>query len=270
MSTVGAAHNVRVLGSGETTVVLGHGYGTDQSVWRHLVPHLVDQYKVLLYDNMGAGSTNPDYYDFDRYSSIEGYAYDLLAILEEFNVQKCIYVGHSLTAMVATAASIFRPDLFHKIIMIAASPKMANSEDYFGGFEQKELDQMRAGMERNKMSFDLGRAALVLGCDMDSEAVQEFSRMLFNVRPDIALSVGHLLHTFDMRPFLPQVMVPCHIIQSSKDVYVPQSLGEYIHKNLGGKSIVEVMPTEGHLPHLSAPEITIPVLLRHIHHDIAD
>ncbi|KAL3640266.1 putative esterase d14l [Castilleja foliolosa] len=240
------------------------------SIWKHLVPHLVDHYKVFLYDTMGAGSTNPDYFDFYHYSSIEGYAYDLIAILEEFNVQKCIYVGHSLTAMVATAASIFRPDLFHKLIMLAASiPEILNSGDYFGGFEQKYLDQIRAGMEKNKICHDLGKAALVVGCDMDSEAVQEYSRTLFNVLPDIALSVVRLLHALDMRPFLPQVTVPCHIIQSSKDVCVPQSVGEYIHKNLGGKSIVEVMPTEGHLPHLSAPEVTIPVLLRHIHHDIA-
>ncbi|KAL3643803.1 Strigolactone receptor KAI2d12 [Castilleja foliolosa] len=270
MSTVGSAHNVRVLGSGETTVVLGHGYGTEQSVWKHLVPHLVDQYKVLLYDNMGAGSTNPDYYDFDRYSSIEGYAYDLIAILEEFNVRKCIYVGHSLTAMVATAASIFRPDLFHKLIMIAASPRVVNSSGYYGGFEQKEIDQIRAGMVKNNVVHDLGRAALIVGCDMDSEAAQEFSRTLFNVRPDIALSVFNMVHTYDMRPFLAQVTVPCHIIQSSKDICVPQSVGEYLHKNIGGKSIVEVMSTEGHLPHLSAPEVTIPVLLRHIHHDIAE
>ncbi|GFQ01936.1 probable esterase kai2 [Phtheirospermum japonicum] len=314
MSTVGAAHNVRVLGSGETTVVLGHGYGTEQSVWKHLVPHLVDQYKVLLYDNMGAGSTNPDYYDFERYSTLEGYAYDLLAILEEFNVQKCIFVGHSLTAMAATAASIFRPDLFHKLIMISASPRsfpwgwvlgggsldsggglslfnhcsmryhndcflylrrsrvvgLVNSGDYFGGFEQKDLDQVRVGMESNRRSLAMGMAPLVLGCDMDSEAMQEFCRTLFNIRPDIAQSIVHLIHTFDMRPFLSQVTVPCHIIQSSKDVFVPQSVGEYLHKNLGGKSIVEVISTEGHLPHLSAPEVTIPVLLRHIHHDIAD
>lgn len=123
MGVVEAAHNVRVIGSGETTVVLGHGFGTDQSVWKQLVPHLVDEYRVILYDNMGAGTTNPDYFDFDRYATLEGYAYDLLAILEEFNVEKCIFVGHSLSSMTGAIASIFRPDLFHKIIMISASPR---------------------------------------------------------------------------------------------------------------------------------------------------
>ncbi|KAL3640314.1 Strigolactone receptor KAI2i [Castilleja foliolosa] len=267
---VEAAHNVRILGSGETTVVLGHGFGTDQSVWRYLVPHLVDHYKVLLYDNMGAGTTNPDYFDFDRYETLDGYAYDLLAILQEFNVQKCIFVGHSLSSMTGAIASVFRPDLFSKLIMIAASPRFLNSGDYLGGFEQADIDQLCNGIESNYKSWVTGFAPLVVGGDMDSMAVQEFSRTLFNMRPDIALSVFRTIFTFDLRPFLASVTVPCHIVQSSNDLAVPVHVAEYIRQSVGGKSIVEVMNTDGHLPQLSSPEIVIPVLLRHIQQDIAD
>ncbi|KAJ6833014.1 Sigma factor sigB regulation protein rsbQ [Iris pallida] len=46
---------------------------------KHLVPHLLDEFRVVLYDNMGAGTTNPDYFDFDRYATLEGYTMDLLA-----------------------------------------------------------------------------------------------------------------------------------------------------------------------------------------------
>ena len=106
------AHNVKILGSGDRTIVLAHGFGTDQSVWKHLVPHLVDNHRVILFDNMGAGTTNPDYFDFERYTSLEGYAYDLLAILEELHVESCIFVGHSVSAVVGAIASITRPDLF--------------------------------------------------------------------------------------------------------------------------------------------------------------
>lgn len=125
MATVEEAHNVKVVGTGEKTIVLGHGFGfgTDQSVWRHLVPHLVDNYRVILYDNMGAGTTNPDYFDFERYSTLQGYAYDLLAILEEFQVHSCIFVGHSLSSMVGVIASVLPPDLFSKLVMVAASPR---------------------------------------------------------------------------------------------------------------------------------------------------
>ncbi|CAA0833451.1 Probable esterase KAI2 [Striga hermonthica] len=269
-NSVGSAHNVTILGSGETTVVLSHGYGTDQSVWKLFVPHLVDDYKVLLYDNMGAGTTNPDYFDFERYSSLEGYSYDLIAILDEFHVSKCIFVGHSMSAMAAAVASIFRPDLFHKLIMISPSPRLANTEDYYGGLEQKEIDEVVGSMEENYRSMALGSAPLLLACDLESVAVQEYCRTLFNMRPDISCCMARMIFGLDLRPYLCHVTVPCHILQSSNDVMVPVAVVEYLSKNLGGPSVVEVMPTEGHLPHLSAPEVTIPVVLRHIRHDIAD
>nr|WAN70668.1 alpha/beta-hydrolases superfamily protein [Orobanche cernua var. cumana] len=267
-SIVGARHNVRVLGSGPTTVVLAHGFGTDQSVWRHLVPRLVDQYRVVLYDNMGAGTTNPDSYDFDRYAILDGHANDLLAILEEFSVEKCIHVGHSLSAMVGAMASILRPDLFHKLVMISATPRVVNTEDYYGGLNQEDLDQILEAMETNYNSMVHGMATLAIGGDMDSEVVQEYSRTLFNMQPDIALSVARMICAYDMRPLLGSVVVPCHIIHSCKDPVVPVTAAEYIHQNVGGKSVMEVMSVEGHLPHFSAPEGTIPVLLRHINHDI--
>lgn len=123
MGIVEEAHNVQVLGTGQQLVVLAHGFGTDQSVWKYLVPHLVDDYRVVLYDNMGAGTTNPDYFDFERYATLEGFAYDLLAILEALQVQSCIFVGHSLSAMVGVIASVTRPDLFSKVVMLSASAR---------------------------------------------------------------------------------------------------------------------------------------------------
>ncbi|XP_073525417.1 uncharacterized protein [Phyllobates terribilis] len=269
MGVVEDAHNVKVVGGGEQVIVLGHGFGTDQSVWKHLVPHLVDDYRVVLYDNMGAGTTNPDYFDFDRYSTLEGFSYDLLAILEELRVSSCIFVGHSVSAVVGAIASITRPDLFSKIVMISASPRYLNDVNYYGGFEQDDLDQLFEAMQSNYKAWCSGFAPLAVGGDMESVAVQEFSRTLFNMRPDIALSVGQTIFQSDLRQILCHITVPCHIIQSVKDLAVPVVVAEFLHQHLGGDSIVEVMSSEGHLPQLSSPDTVIPVLLRHIRHDIA-
>ncbi|XP_060193566.1 probable esterase KAI2 isoform X2 [Lycium barbarum] len=244
MGVVEEAHNVKVLGTGDRTIVLAHGFGTDQSVWKHLLPHLVDDYKVVLFDNMGAGTTNPDYFDFERYSTLEGYAYDVIAILEELQIPCCIYVGHSVSAMIGAIASVVRPDLFTKLVTVSGSPRYLNDVDYYGGFEQEDLDQLYEALRSNYKAWCSGFAPLAVGGDMDSVAVQEFSRTLFNMRPDIALTV------------------------SMKDLAVPVVVSEYLHQNLGGESIVEVMSTEGHLPQLSSPDVVIPVLLRHIRYDI--
>ncbi|MBA0760923.1 hypothetical protein Gotri_023635, partial [Gossypium trilobum] len=269
MGIVEEAHNLKVLGSGDRVIVLAHGFGTDQSVWKHLVPHLVDDFRVVLYDNMGAGTTNPEYFDFNRYATLEGYAYDLLAILEEIHVDSCIFVGHSVSAMVGAVASISRPDFFSKIIMISGSPRYLNDVDYYGGFEQEELDQLFEAMEANYKAWCSGFAPLVVGGDLESVAVQEFSRTLFNMRPDISLSVAQTIFQSDMRQILNLVTVPCHILQSVKDLAVPVVVSEYLHQNLGGESIVEVMSSDGHLPQLSSPDIVIPVLLKHIRYDIS-
>lgn len=143
-----------------------------------------------------------------------------------------------------------------------------NDVDYFGGFEQEDLEQLFEAMRSNYKAWVSGFAPLVVGGDMDSVAVQEFSRTLFNIRPDIALCIAQTIFQSDMRQMLSMVTVPCHILQSSKDLAVPVVVSEYLHRNLGGDSIVEVMSSDGHLPQLSCPDIVIPVLLRHIRHDI--
>ncbi|XP_065617465.1 probable esterase KAI2 [Quercus suber] len=168
MGIVEEAHNVKVLGTGVQNLVLAHGFGTDQSVWKHLIPHVVDNYRVVLYDNMGAGTTNPDYFDFERYSTLEGHAYDLLAILEELQIESCIFVGHSVSAMIGAIASISRPDLFSKLVMISASPRYLNDVDYYGGFEQEDLDQLFEAMRSNYKAWCSGFAPLAVGGDMDS------------------------------------------------------------------------------------------------------
>lgn len=144
-----------------------------------------------------------------------------------------------------------------------------NDSEYYGGFEREDLDQLFEAVKSNYKSWCSGFAPLVVGGDMDSVAIQEFSRTLFNMRPDIALSVIQIIFLSDLRHLLPHVTVPCHIIQSMKDLAVPVVVSEYLSQNLGSKSIVEVMSTEGHLPQLSSPDVVIPVLLRHIRHDIA-
>jgi pimeloyl-ACP methyl ester carboxylesterase len=210
LPTLLEAHNVNVVGTGEELVVLGHGFGTDQSVWKHILPHLVDNYRIILYDNMGAGTTDPEYFSFQRYSTLHGYADDLLSILDELEIESCIFVGHSVAGMVGCLASIERPFLFSKIIMISASPRYLNDADYFGGFEQEDLNQLFLAMQSNFKAWVSGFAPLAVGADIESPAVQEFGRTFFNIRPDIAFSVAKTVFQSDLRCILAQVL--CHIL----------------------------------------------------------
>ncbi|KAJ7958254.1 Sigma factor sigB regulation protein rsbQ [Quillaja saponaria] len=248
------ALNVRVEGSGDKILVLAHGFGTDQSAWQRILPFFTRYYRVVLYDLVCAGSVNPDYFDFRRYTTLDAYVDDLLNILTALRVERCAYVGHSVSAMIGILASIRRPELFSKLILIGASPRFLNDKDYHGGFEQGEIEKLFSAMEANYEAWVYGFAPLSVGADVPA-AVREFSRTLFNMRPDISLFVSRTVFDCDLRGILGLVKVPCGIIQTAKDASVPASVAMYLKEHLGGWSTVHWLDTEGHLPHLSAPSL---------------
>ncbi|KAK9270761.1 hypothetical protein L1049_026344 [Liquidambar formosana] len=231
-NTLLEALNVRVIGSGEKFLVLAHGLGTDQSAWQRIIPYFRPSYRIILYDLVFAGSVNPDLFDFRKYTSLEAYVDDLLAILDALKVDRCAYVGHSLSAMIGILASIRRPELFTKLILIGASPRFLNDEDYHGGYELSEIERVFTAMEANYEAWVSGFAPLAVGADVP-EAVREFSRTLFNMRPDISLFVSRTVFNSDLRGVLGLVKVPCCIIQTAKDVSVPVSVAAYLKRHLG-------------------------------------
>ncbi|KAI4388658.1 hypothetical protein MLD38_000968 [Melastoma candidum] len=244
--------NVRVVGEGEKYLVLAHGFGTDQSAWQHVLPFFVPHYKIILYDLVCAGSVNPDYFDFSRYSTLDAFVDDLLNILGSLGIDSCAYVGHSVSAMIGIIASIRRPELFTKLVLVGASPRFLNDKYYHGGFEEGEIEKVFGAMEANYKAWVNSFAAVAVGADVPT-AVTEYSRTLFNMRPDMALFVSRMVFNSDIRGILGMVSTPCCIIQTAKDVSVPESVAEYLKGHLGGRSTVEIMNVEGHLPHLSAP-----------------
>nr|6AZD_A Chain A, PpKAI2-like H [Physcomitrium patens] len=258
-----STHNVTVLGNrSDPVVVLGHGLGTDQSVWKYTVPSLVNQnFQVVLYDTMGAGSTETSDFNFKRYSSLQGHVDDLLAILDELEIENCVYVGHSMSGMIGVLASLERPDLFRKLILLSASPRYLNDSSYYGGFEQEDLDQLFSSMRSNFSAWVSGFATAAVGTDIHDEAVQEFSSTFISMRPDVALRTSQFVFQSDFRSILSEVTVPCHIVQSRKDIAVPIEVAEYLRCNLGGWTSVDILQTDGHLPQLSCPELVVPVLL---------
>jgi len=255
---------VSILGEGEEVVVLGHGFGTDQTCWKHVAPIIGREYKVVLFDLAGAGNTDPEQFDFERYRTLHGYVDDLLDILDELGIERCIYLGHSMSGMIGLMAAIMRPSLFSKVITINSSPRFLNDTNYKGGFELEDLRQIFTAMQTNFRAWVDGFVPLIVGADFTNPVIQEFTRTFFNIRPDIALLIAKAAFTSDMRALLPKVTVPCHIIQSSTDAAVPFEVGWYIQQHVGGKACLEILECNGHIPQLTAPNLLLPALLHHI------
>ncbi|KAI8023977.1 Strigolactone esterase D14 [Camellia lanceoleosa] len=247
--------NARTSGSGDDTVVLAHGYGGDQSVWDKIVPHLAQRHRVVVFDWSFSGAVkDQNFFDPVKYSSFDAFADDLISLLEEMNLSSSssmVFVGHSMSGMIGCIASVKRPELFSRLILIGASPRYINSEDYEGGFENSDIDQLLASIESNFHNWASNFASLAVGPN-DSISIEKFKKCLKTMKPEVALSIAELVFHSDQREMLGEVMTPCTIIQTTNDVVIPSSVADYMKNKIKGKSTVEIVDTDGHFPQLTA------------------
>ena len=104
----------RISGRSGPALVLGHGFGCDQTAWTRLLPWFEDQFRVITFDFAGCGPDGEGTYDRRRHASLYGYADDLLEVLDELNIDHCAYIGHSVGSMIGAAAAVARPRAFSR------------------------------------------------------------------------------------------------------------------------------------------------------------
>ncbi|MEO7294750.1 MAG: alpha/beta hydrolase, partial [Candidatus Limnocylindria bacterium] len=80
-------NNVRVFGRGQQPMLFAHGFGCDQNMWRFVTPAFEDDFRIVLFDYVGAGNSDWSAYDAERYSSLEGYARDVLEVCRALDLR---------------------------------------------------------------------------------------------------------------------------------------------------------------------------------------
>ncbi|XWS59308.1 hypothetical protein CRYUN_Cryun08bG0110700 [Craigia yunnanensis] len=232
-----------------------------ECAWQFLIPLLAYYFKVVVFDMVFSPNVNPELYDPKRYySNFNGYADDLMCLLDQLHVEKTIYLGHSMSATVGCMAAINRPQLFTHLILLSGSPRYMNYEGYYGGFERSEINAVYKNIDENFLGWIQDFAPKAVGVNNTAE-IAKFKNSLGRMKPEIALNVARTVFSSDLRQKLPQVVVPCTIIQSKKDYIVPESVAFYMKSKLGsGDAEVKMLKTEGHFPHLTAYNLLLKVL----------
>ncbi|MCO5588962.1 hypothetical protein L7F22_042926 [Adiantum nelumboides] len=270
------ALNVRVMGDeeAEMTLVLAHGFGCTQSVWDDVLPTLLNHpiqggMRAIVFDWPGAASTEltPPASFYHTFSQI------LLSLLQYLHVSSCIYVGHSMSAMVGCIAALRQPAVFDKLILVGASPRYLNSGGYYGGYEQDDLDHLYGAMTEDFNGWAAGFARAVVGADAEEEAVEKFEATLSGMQSEVALGMAKAIFQSDYREMLEDLVemlqnengrMKVVVLQTHKDVAVPLAVSDYLKLHLGNQARVEFLQVEGHLPHLSSPHIFTSALLSNI------
>ena len=237
-------------------MMFAHGYGCDQNMWRFVAPAFAATHRVVLFDHVGNGRSDLSAYDDDRYSTLDGYAGDVLEILHDNDLSDVIFVGHSVSAMIGLLAAAREPGLFHRLVMIGPSPRYLDDEDYRGGFAKSDLDGLLDALDSNYLGWSTAIAPVIMGNPDRPELGRELTNSFCATDPAIARKFAAVTFLSDNRPDLARCRTPALVMQCSDDVIAPTVVGEYVHRHLPQSTYVALNAT-GHCPNLSAPEETV-------------
>jgi sigma-B regulation protein RsbQ len=250
-------NNVTVGGRADgQPLVFAHGYGCDQNMWRFVAPAFAGQYRTVLFDFVGAGGSDPSAYDPRRYGSLQGYAADVVDVVRALDLHDVIFVGHSVSAMIGVLAASREPDRFAALVLVAPSPRYIDDEGYAGGFAESDIEELLASLDRNYLGWSTTMAPVIMANADRPELGAELTASFCRTDPEVAKRFARATFLSDNRADLAGVKLPTLVLQCSDDPIAPDSVGEYVHAQIPGSTLVKLRAT-GHCPNLSAPAETV-------------
>ena len=237
-------------------MVFAHGFGCDQAMWRFVWPAFADEYRIVLFDHVGYGGSDTSAFDPRRYSSLGGYADDVLAICDELDLSDVVFVGHSVSAMIGVLAAAERPERFAKLVLVSPSPRYLDDEGYVGGFTEEDVQGLLDSLESNYLGWSSAMAPVIMGNPDRPELGEELTNSFCRTDPEVAATFARATFLSDNREDLPKIRTPALVLQCSDDAIAPQAVGEYVHERLPD-SRYRLLDATGHCPNLSAPQETV-------------
>jgi len=256
-------NHVRVFGSGTRPMLFAHGFGCDQNMWRYVTPAFERDYRLVLFDYVGCGKSDPAAWDPYRYATLGGYAQDVLDICEALDLRDTIFVGHSVSGMVGLLAAKQQPERFSDLIMIGPSPRYINDDGYTGGFAREDIEGLLSLMDRNYIGWANFLAPVVMKNADRPELTGELEESFCSTDPAMARRFAETTFLSDNRRDLAGAPVPSLVLQCSEDAIAPIEVGTYLQRNLPG-STLRVLKATGHCPHMSHPDEVVQAMKEYL------
>jgi sigma-B regulation protein RsbQ len=237
-------------------MMFAHGFGCDQNMWRFVEPAFEGEFRTILFDLVGAGGSDLTAYDKTKYSTLAGYADDVVEIGLELGLNDAVFVGHSVSSMIGALAAQKSPKMFGKLVMIGPSARYIDDGDYFGGFSAKQIEELLQFLEANHMGWSAQMAPAIMGNADRPELGAELTNSFCRTDPEIAKAFARVTFTSDNREDLAKIDIPTLILQCSEDIIASKEVGEFVHRSIANSEMI-ILQATGHCPNLSAPEEVI-------------
>lgn len=246
-------HNVKVSGSGERAMMFAHGFGCDQNMWSPVAATFEQDFRTILFDYVGHGQSDFGAWDAERYSTLAGYADDVVEIGRALDLRDAVFVGHSVSSMIGALATLKAPGMFSDLVMVGPSPRYIDDEGYQGGFSRPQIDELLEFLADNHLGWASAMAPAIMGNADRPELGAQLENSFCRTDPNIAREFARVTFLSDNREDLSAIEARTLVLQCSNDIIAPLGVGEFVHDRLPN-SEYRLLQATGHCPNLSAPE----------------
>jgi pimeloyl-ACP methyl ester carboxylesterase len=238
-------------GTGDTTVLLLHGYGESLLAWREVVTPLAQRFSIVAVDLPGSGlSEKPS-----GYYSLEAMVARLDQALDQWIRGPVVIVGHSMGGEIAAALAIERPDRIIQTVLIAPAGY---------GLGMGLTDEPFSTQQQGLAGWSVKAREFLVPVE-DSDWLADPPEISAAARSDSAsrFAAASFLRDFDfaaLRNRFGEIEQPTLLIWGKLDPLIPIEIGRKIAAELPQVRFVE-LGNSWHRPHVEQPDRVVREIL---------
>jgi len=225
-------------GSGAETVLLVMGHAWDSRMWHRVVAALAPAYRVLVFDNRGAGRTEWDGAPF----GIQDLAADGLAVMDAAGVERAHVYGASMGGLTAQEIALTAPDRVISLVLGCTGTLSPDAPTP----PRRRRAGLAARIPRRVQLMTM--PAMLYGPGTSRQAIREDMRILRTTSGPAAgrLAQGVAVAGYRSRDRLGAIEVPTLVLHGDADRIVPHAMGAELASLIPGAQFV-TLPGQGHV-----------------------
>jgi pimeloyl-ACP methyl ester carboxylesterase len=231
-------------------IVLVHGHPLDHTMWRPQVEFLAPNYRVIVPDLRGYGTTPLP--PGKQVTLLDDFAADILALADHLHIDRFALAGLSLGGQIALETHRQAPERIRALVLADTFASLDTPQQ-----KQARLDTAdrfdREGFG-NFAAETLHKMITPANAQAFPAVAEHIVKMIHDSNPHgAAAALRGRAARRDYIPLLAQIAAPTLIVVGREDAFTPVALSEEMRRNIPGSKL-EIIEAAGHMTNLERPE----------------